>query len=75
MLGEGARVSKNNRFFLPVVDTRDLLEDPLRASDTESTGDGASTLALIPMGRVNQSPKQRVPMTPQNGDIVTRKKN
>ena len=40
----------------------------------ESACDGASTLALKPMGGVNQSPKQRVPMAPQNGDIVTAEK-
>ena len=47
--------------------------DPLRAQATESTGDDASTLALKPMGGVNRSPKQRVPVAPQNGDIVTAK--
>ena len=31
-------------------------------------------VALKPMGGVNQSPKQRVPVLPQNGDIVTTKK-
>ena len=31
----------------------------------ESAGYGASTLALTPMGGVNQSPKQRVPVVPQ----------
>ena len=40
---------------------------------SESTGDGASTLALKPMGRVNGSPKQRVPVAPQNGDTVSTK--
>ena len=39
----------------------------------ESAGDGASTMALKSMGRGNQSPKQRVPVAPQNGDIVTAK--
>ena len=38
---------------------------------TESAGNGASTLALKPMGGVNWSPKQRVPVAPQNVDIVT----
>ena len=38
-----------------------------------STGNGASTLALKPMGGVNQSLKQRVPLAPQNGNIVTAK--
>ena len=41
---------------------------------TEGAGNGAPTLALKPMGRVNQSPKQRVPVAPQNGDILTAKK-
>ena len=36
---------------------------------TSSPGDGASTLALKPMDGVNQSPKQRVPVAPQNGDL------
>ena len=36
--------------------------------------DDRSTLALKPMGRVNQSPKQRVPVTPQNGDLSPQKK-
>ena len=40
---------------------------------TGNLGDGASTLALKPMGGVNWSPKQRVPVAPQNGDIVTAK--
>ena len=40
---------------------------------TSSTGNGASTLALKAMDRINQSPKQRVPLAPQNGDIVTAK--
>ena len=42
---------------------------------TESAGDGTSTLALKPMGGVNRSPKQRVPVASQNDDIVTTKKN
>ena len=33
---------------------------------TESTGDGASTLPLKTLGRVNQTPKQRAPVAPQN---------
>ena len=37
---------------------------------TSITGSGASTLALKPMGGVNQSPKQRVHVTTRNGDIV-----
>ena len=41
---------------------------------TERVGNGASTLALKPIGRVNLSPKQRVPVAQQNGDIVTTKK-
>ena len=41
---------------------------------TESAGDGASTLALKPMGGVNQSPKQKTPVAPQNGDIAKIKK-
>ena len=40
---------------------------------TESAGNGASTLALKPVGGVNRSPKQRVPVDPQNGDIATAK--
>ena len=31
----------------------------------KSAGDGASILALKPMGKVNQSPKQREPVAPQ----------
>ena len=34
---------------------------------TWSADDGASTLALTPMGGVNWSPKQRVTVAPQNG--------
>ena len=41
---------------------------------TEHEGDGTSTLALKPIGGVNRSPKQRAPVAPQNGDIVTVKK-
>ena len=33
-------------------------------------GNGASTLALKLMGGVNRSPKQRVPVAPQNSDIA-----
>ena len=40
---------------------------------TSSAGNGASTLALKPMGGVNQSPKQRVSVALQNGDFVTAK--
>ena len=36
----------------------------------QSAGDGASTLALKRIGGVNQTPKQRVPVAPQNGDLV-----
>ena len=43
------------------------------AQVTESTSDGVSTLALKPLGGVNRSPKQRVPVAPQNSDIVTTK--
>ena len=35
----------------------------------QSTGNGASTLALKSIGRVQQSPKQQVPVAPQNGDL------
>ena len=42
--------------------------------DSEDPCNGACTLALKPMGGVNQSLKQRVPVAPQNGDIVTGKK-
>ena len=38
---------------------------------TEHTGDGVSTLASKPMGGISISPKQRVPVAPQNDDIVT----
>ena len=37
----------------------------------QSTGDDGSILALKPMVRVNWSPKQRVPVAPQNGVLVT----
>ena len=41
----------------------------LRIHYTQATAsDGASTLALKPMGGVNRSPKQRVPVSPQNGE-------
>ena len=40
----------------------------------QSAGDEASTLALKPMGRSNQSPKQIVPVAPQNGDLSPQKK-
>ena len=40
---------------------------------TESADDGASTVALKPMGGVNRSPKQRVPVAPQNGDLSPQK--
>ena len=36
-------------------------------------GDDGSTLALKPMGRVNQSPKQRAPVAPQNGEMSLQK--
>ena len=39
----------------------------------QSAGKDGSTLALKPMGRVNQSPKQRVPVAPQNGDLSPQK--
>ena len=35
--------------------------------------DDGSTLALKPMGRVNQSPKQKVPVAPQNGYLSLQK--
>ena len=44
------------------------------AQGTKSTGNDTSTQALIPIGRVNRSPKQRVPLAPENGEIVTTKK-
>ena len=44
------------------------------AQVTSSTGNGASTLALKPMGGVNQSPKQRVPVVPQIGHKIFFKK-
>ena len=37
---------------------------------TVDTGNGASTLAL---GGVNRSPKQRLTVGPQNGDLSTQK--
>ena len=42
---------------------------------TLNTGNGASTLALKPRGTVNRSPKQRVPVAPQNCDLSPPKKN
>ena len=41
----------------------------------KSSGNGASTLAFKPMGRVNQSPKERVPVAValQNGDLSPQK--
>ena len=39
----------------------------------ESASDGESTLTLKPMDGINQSPKQRVPVTSQNDGIVTAK--
>ena len=33
-----------------------------------------TTLALKPMGRVNRSPKQRVPVVPQNDDLSLQRK-
>ena len=40
---------------------------------TLSTGNGASTLALKPMGGVNQSLKQSAPVAPQNGVLSPQK--
>ena len=40
---------------------------------TEGAGDGASTLALKPMGRVNLNPKQRVLVAPQSGALSLQK--
>ena len=37
------------------------------------TGDGPSTLTLKPMNGVNQSPKQRILVAPQNGDMSPQK--
>ena len=39
----------------------------------QSTGDDGSALALKSMGRVNQSLKQRVSVTLQNGDLSPQK--
>ena len=39
----------------------------------ERAGNGASILALTSMGGVNQSLKQRIPVVPQNAEIVTAK--
>ena len=41
----------------------------IKHKQEQSTGNLASILALKPMNRVNQDPKQKVPMTPQNGDL------
>ena len=38
-----------------------------------SAGNAASTLTLKPMGGVNLSLKQRVPVAPQNGDLSPQK--
>ena len=35
----------------------------------QSAGDDGSNLALKPVSRVNQSLKQVVPVSPQNGDL------
>ena len=40
---------------------------------TLSASDGASTLALKPMGSVTRIPKQRVSMAPQNSDLSLQK--
>ena len=40
---------------------------------THNIDSGASTLALKPMGGVNQSQKQRAPVASQNGEIITAK--
>ena len=39
----------------------------------QSAGNGGSILALKSMERVNWSPKQRVPVAPQNGDLSPQK--
>ena len=39
----------------------------------QGVGNDGSTLALKPMGRVNQSPKQGAPAAPQNGDLSPQK--
>ena len=39
----------------------------------QSAGDDGSTQALKPIGRFNRSPKQRVPVAPQNGDLSPQK--
>ena len=39
----------------------------------QSTGDDGSILVLKPMGRVNRSQKQRVPVASQNGDLSLQK--
>ena len=38
---------------------------------TSNAGDGAFAMALKPMAITNRCPKQRVPVAPQYGDIVT----
>ena len=40
----------------------------------QSTGNNASILLLKPMGRVNQSLKQRVSVASQNGNLSLQKK-
>ena len=43
------------------------------AQATSSAGNGASSLALKPIGGLNQSLKQRAPVAPQNGDLSLQK--
>ena len=56
------------------VSILDLLEFTMRII-TRKREKNASTLALKPTGRVNLSPKQRIPAAPQSGDLSPQKKN
>ena len=51
---------------IPLPANRDGSEDHCTQATKECRND-ESTLALKPMSRVIQSPKQRVPVAPQNG--------
>ena len=43
------------------------------AQVTLSAGDSASTLYLKPICRVNQIPRRRAPVAPQNGETISKK--
>ena len=55
------------RVQCPVPETRDDSGDRWVQATTESTCHDESTLAMKLMGRVIQSPEQKVPVAPQNG--------